>query len=363
MQNQPPFDWNTIRRVLFIRLRSIGDTVLCTPSIEALKRWRPEVEIDVLSEPLSAPVLGGNPYLTNLEVIPRSGGRVRWEVIRRLRQRRYDLVLNLHGGTTALLIGRYLNARRHVVFGHLPLPWLGGLRMPHPYELWGGMVHNAEYQLAMLKWLGAPVEPRPPSTIMVDPDATERVERRLTDLGIGHEFAVLHTATIAQPSKQWDSARFARVIDHLDRQHGLPAILIGIPSERAVLDSVAGAARHAFILNDLSLAETIALIARARLFLGNDSGPAHIAAAVKTPVAVIFGPTRAIQWRPWTTAPNRVITPDPPLNLGVCPRGQCKICGTHPRCLESIAVDQVITAVDELLAEDYITPRIHLAPE
>jgi len=166
--NSPRVWDDGIQRVLLIRLRAIGDTVLFTPCLEVLKRWRPELEIDVLIEPLSAPVLQGNPHLTKLFVIPRS--KLSWlrfkeraAVISALRERQYDLAIDLRGYKTSATVMGQVRAQQSVSFAECPLSHLATHRIASPHEIWGKpCTHNVEQQLAPLKWLGVPVEEIPP---------------------------------------------------------------------------------------------------------------------------------------------------------------------------------------------------------
>src|SRR5215218_5114368 len=95
------WDWSEVRKVLLVRLRSIGDTVLATPSLFALKRFLPNVEVDVLVEDWVAPLLNNHPHIDNVVALERSGLIARARVARELRSANYDVVYNLHGGTTA----------------------------------------------------------------------------------------------------------------------------------------------------------------------------------------------------------------------------------------------------------------------
>src|SRR6266849_3437453 len=100
------WDWHKVRRVLVVRLRSIGDTVLATPSLFALRRFLPDVQLDVLLEDWVAPVLDGFEHVNNVVTLERKSTTSRARVARRIRAARYDVVYNLHGGTTATLLTR-----------------------------------------------------------------------------------------------------------------------------------------------------------------------------------------------------------------------------------------------------------------
>ena len=356
MEAGTPLAWDKIRRVLLIRLRSIGDTVLFTPVLEVLKRWRPELEIDVLIEPLSAPVLYGNPHISQLFVIPRSRPTP-WRTAERafiifaMRRRRYDLAVDLRGYKTSAVTMRQVGARQSVSFDECPLSRLATLRAPSPGDLWGRYcVHNVEQQLAPLKWLGVPVEEIPPPRVFVDQQADERVARRLAELGMDGRFALLHVGA-SNRWKLWEPARFARVADDLWERHGLPSIVLASPKEERIAAEVQGAATHRpHTCTELTLAETMALIARATLLLGNDSGPAHIAGAVGTPAAAVYGPADPRIWGLRSHAPHRIITADIP-EEEQCPRCLFDDCRVVPRCMDRVTVEQVTDVLDELLCE------------
>jgi ADP-heptose:LPS heptosyltransferase len=100
------------------------------------------------------------------------------------------------------------------------------------------------------------------------------------------------------------------------------------------------------IFDDLSLPEVSVLASGASVFVGNDSGIAHIAAAVGTPTVVVFGSSNRDHWRPWTDAPNEVVFNA--FDCQPCPGYECRVFG-EPRCILSIGADQVIRAVDRVL--------------
>lgn len=352
MHKPAPLLEASARRVLLVRLRSIGDTVLMTPCLAALKRWQPALEIDVLTEALSAPVLERHPHVNQLFILP-SGGTQREKLASRigtvsqLRARRYDAVFNLHGGTTATFITRLAGARLSVGYQANQYARLLTARAPAPELVWQkAEIHCVEQQLALLKWVGVPVEPPPPLSLTVNPDADARVATLLAEAGLGGSFAVVHPAA-AFPSKQWEAARFARVIDHVWSRYRLPAVVVTAPQERAVASAVSAAARtDTYTFTDLGLAELMALIARASLFVGNDSGPAHIAAAFAKPLVVIFGSSNARVWHPWALAPYRLLRTE--MVCAPCPGYTCSEY-PEPECIKRITTDEAIAAVDELM--------------
>lgn len=344
------WDWSTVQRVLLVRLRSIGDTVLTTPSLFAVRRFLPQARIDILLEDWVAPVLEGFMDVDNIITFKRGSKKERLLATRAIRKARYDVVFNLHGGTTATLMTRASGAKHRVGFGHYQYKNLHNHLAPPSPELWGrDKLHSVEQQLALLGWTGIPVSDRPPTRLAVTPEATKKVSQRFRDLGLdeNRSFAVIHPAA-AFATKQWAVDRFARVAEELAGR-GIVSVAISAPNEAAVVaDLIQEAQVPVAGLTDLSLPEVTALAARGRLFVGNDSGIAHMAAATGSPSVVIFGSSNVTHWRPWTTRPNEVVREEFPCQP--CPGYFCAEF-EKPECILSVPVARVVGAIDRVLKE------------
>src|SRR6266542_3757348 len=131
------WDWQAVQSVLVVRLRSIGDTVLATPSLYALKRFLPQARIDVLLEDWVAPVLDGFQSVDNIITIKRGRTSSRARIVRQLRSTRYDVAYNLHGGTTATLLTRASGARHRVGYASYQYSRLHNHLSPPSSLLWG----------------------------------------------------------------------------------------------------------------------------------------------------------------------------------------------------------------------------------
>lgn len=336
-------EWSSVRRVLVVRLRSIGDTVLATPSLIALRRFLPDAKIDVLLEDWVAPVLDGFEAVDR--VVPIGKGTLeRIKTARALRKTRYDAVFDLHGGTTASLIVRATGARHRVGYSHYRYSSFYTELLSSSADFWKQAVtHSAEQQLALVGFAGVPVEDRPRTSLAVTDAALASIENRLNIEN--SSFALLHPSA-AFATKQWPAENFARVSEYLAAR-GIKRVAIAAKHERAVLDRLAAASRVPVLtFDDLTLPEITALASKAKLFIGNDSGIAHIAAAVNTPSVVIFGSSNRDHWRPWTDAPNEIVFH--PLECQPCPGYECKVFG-EPRCILSVPPESVIAAIDRLL--------------
>jgi lipopolysaccharide heptosyltransferase II len=336
-------DWSAVKRVLVVRLRSIGDTVLTTPSLIALRRALPDAQIDVLLEPWIAPLLEGFDVVDNvLTVHDGLVGRLRtaWE----LRGRDYDAVLNLHGGTTATMLTAATRARYRVGYQAYQYAFLHTHRYPAAIDYWNIPVpHSAEQQLALLGFAGINVQDRPKSRLIVTEHASAAIDDRLQNIHL--PIALLHPAAAFQ-TKQWPTANFARTAEFL-ADRGVHSVAIASKPESEVLEMLERESKVPIsTFDDLSLPEITALAAKAKLFVGNDSGIAHIAAAVNAPAVVIFGSSNRGHWRPWTDAPHETVFNELPCQP--CPGYVCEVFG-EPRCIRSIETNQVFVAIDRLL--------------
>jgi lipopolysaccharide heptosyltransferase II len=343
------WDWSRVNRVLVVRLRSIGDTVLATPSLAALRRFLPAARIDLLLEDWVAPLVAGLDVIDSVVTVERGSTRSRFAVARALRSARYDVAYNLHGGTTAALLTRASGARHRVGYASYPYARLHNHAAPPSSSLWcREKTHSAEQQLALLGWTGVPVTDRPRARLIIDVEADARIADKLRAAGLdpSRPFALFHPAA-AFDSKTWDAARFARVVEYLAAR-GTNAVAAVAPHESEIARTLKSHSRAPVVtFDDLPLAEVMALAARASLFVGNDSGIAHIAAAVSVPSVVVFGSSNVAHWRPWTDAPAEVVREEMP--CAPCPGYECAEFG-EAQCIRRVPVERVTAAVERVLA-------------
>ena len=344
------WDWQSVRRVLIVRLRSIGDTVLATPSLYALRRFLPRARIDIVLETWVAPVLDGCADVDNVLLVERGSTMARARLARQLRANRYDVAYNLHGGTTATLLMRAAGARHRVGYEDYQYNRLLNHQAPPAPALWRKeKTHSVEQQLALLGWTGVPVSDCPPTRLAVTDEAAHSVSKRLqqSGLGAGETFALLHPAA-AFESKRWSVDNFARVAESLAAR-GLRVVALAAENQSPLLEALqARCAARIESFTNLSLPEVTALAARARIFVGNDSGIAHMAAAVGAPSVVIFGSSNVAHWRPWTPAPAAVVREEMP--CAPCPGYTCAEF-EQPECIRRVTVERVNAAIERVWQE------------
>jgi predicted lipopolysaccharide heptosyltransferase III len=345
------WDWSSVRKILVVRLRSIGDTVLATPSLFALRRFVPQAKIDILLEDWVAPVLDGSDLVDRVITIPRHSNAARARIARELHRANYDVVYNLHGGTTATFLTRATGAKHRVGFTTYQYSRLHNHAAPSPLEIWQRpTLHSVEQQLALIGWTGVPVTDRPPTKLKVTSKAAASISQKLADNGVAENesIALIHPAA-AFATKQWATENFAQVVDAIGAR-GFTPVAVVAPNEKPVLQSLkTGSSARVVGFDNLSLPEITALAARSRLFVGNDSGIAHIAAAVGAPCVVIFGSSNIAHWRPWTTKSNEIVREEMP-----CQPCHGYFCAEFekPECILRVPVERVIAAIDRMLTEN-----------
>ena len=339
-------NWDLVERVLLVRLRSIGDSVLSTPTVSILKTEFPRIQIDIVLEDWVAPLFRSHPQIDDVLISPRSSlGRL--ALVRDLRKRKYDVAFNLHGGTTAGFLTAFSGAKFRVGLKTYQYPFLYNVLGRSPDAILDRPdLHSVEQQAAMLFDAAVPMTNIPPTSLFVDQESREEVDATLERLGVSDSpFALIHPLA-AYPSKRWSTKKFTAVIDQLARE-GIASVVLVTPDERELgvktIDKT-----EAVLVDDLSLMTIPALAERARIFIGNDSGIAHIAAAMQIPVVTVFGSSNPIHWKPWTDAPNKIV--ENSFDCQPCPGDRCRVFG-NPRCIEELPLNKVLEAVSGVLKE------------
>ncbi len=352
-------DLSGLRRVLVTKLRHHGDVLLTSPVFQVLKNHAPHLEIDALVYADTAPMLDLHPAIKHIFCIDRSWKKQNvwdqfsreWRLFRSLKARRYDLIIHLtehpRGATLKRLLGiRYGVARSYV--GRTRPTWR---TFTHLYKTPSGKTrHTVELHLDALRRIGLQPEVNE-RRLVLEPGAAaiERVNRIMEQNGIApHAFIHLHP-TSRWLFKCWPTARVAELLCILGAR-GHRVVMTSAPDERerAMVRNILSATSCPVIdlTGQLSLKELAALAAKARLFIGVDSAPMHIAAAVQTPVVALFGPSSDVEWAPWMVE-NEVVTmnyPCRPCGMDGC--GGSKVSD----CLTQLPVAQVLAAVEKLLA-------------
>ena len=346
-------------KILVVRLRLIGDVVLTTPLLRALRRRYPDAHMTYVVEPAAAPIVSGNPHVNTLLVVSKAGGLSRLRddlsIGRRLRRGRFDIAIDLHGGPRAAWFTWASGAPTRIGYNITGRSWIYSHVVRRTAD--GAPRHSVANQWDLLAPLGiGPADPaRDPVEMAGDARATAAVERRLREAGISsaHPLVVIHVSA-GNPFRRWPREAFeALVITLARRDPARRIVLTSGPSDAHAADAIADAARaclgplaHAVPdLGDFDLAELRALVERASMYIGGDSGPLHLAATTATPVVALFGPTLAERSMPWRDPRWFAEAVDAgPLACRPCRQRSCA--PGDFRCLTRITAEQVAAAAE-----------------
>jgi heptosyltransferase-3 len=329
--------------VLLIRLRSLGDLVLETPAIRALHDWRPDLRISVLAEERFAAVFEGNPAISEV-IHPQSLLATTSE----LRRRRFPIVFNQHGGPTSALITGGSGAGRRVGWKGYQYSFLYNVKVPDAREFYArDAVHAAEHRISQLFHTGLPRRILPASELYPQADAARAVAETLGSLGIelGADYAVIQPGA-RTAGMRWPLSKFAAVARWLWKTQGIASV-VNLAARDEEMETVAKREFEglAVIPPAMDVRQLIALTAGARLFVGNDSGPAHIASALDRPCVVIFSETDPEQWGPRNQHAKVVATGA----TFAHPRGDKAVMTRQERPIAAIALGEVQEACEEVL--------------
>ncbi|MDI3340199.1 MAG: lipopolysaccharide heptosyltransferase II [Sphaerobacter sp.] len=293
-----PPDPSAVQRLLVVKPCCLGDVLMATPAVRALATHYPNARIDVVTTTWSAPALRGNPRVARVIPYPDRPASPRMlSLARSLRRARYDLAVGLD--PSPLVNGLLWLTGAPVRAG---IDSQGrGIGLTHPAPLVPSH-HETETYLDVLAALGVPAAGTAPEYYLSE-DARRTGAAIVPDGSpptvVIHPGGAVNPGT-AMPAKRWPPERFAALADRLAAKAGVRVLLVGAASDRAAVAAVVRAARAPVVnlCGRLALEQLAGVIARAALYVGNDSGVSHLAAAVGTPTVTIFGPTNPGRYRP-----------------------------------------------------------------
>ncbi len=331
-------DRTSVRRILVIKLRAVGDVVLSTIVLKNLREAFPHASLEFLTEKGGAGVLQGNPFIDRCLVYDRT--RMTGPgLIRQVRKGRYDLVIDLFGNPRTALLTLLSGAQYRVGYRFRGRTYAYNAVV----EPRGSSVHNTQFNLDALERIGIPIIDRSLHIVPGKHDEEKIEDFWRREIPVGVAVVALHSGG-GWRTKRWPEERFAAVADKIQSQHGAAILLPWGPGEEPDVERIRSNMKtRAIIPPSTTLLELAALLRRCSLVVTNDSGPMHIAAAMGTPVVGIFGPTSPRLQGPYgakaTTVRNESL-PCLGCNLVECPIG-------NP-CMKELEVQTVLDAIREL---------------
>lgn len=348
-----------MRRILVTRVDLLGDVVLSLPAVRALRRAYPDAQIHMLVLGATAPILAADPdvdrvltfdpyfWRTPTALLRRATWRAARGFLRTLRAARYDLALSVSGDIASILV-RLSGARRRIGYAAEAYPFM--LTDPVRGGRYRIRKHEVRYVQALAQAAGGIVAPGDELlSLSVAPEAERHISallrRERLRLGRHGPLVAIHPGARNGQAKRWPPASIAALADRLARELDALVVLTGAPSEKSLAEAVLAhtTAPLANLVGRTSVPELAALLAASDLLVTGDSGPLHIACALRTPVVALHGPTDPAISGP--TAPDAIVLRR---DLWCAPcydasaTAECRF--HNPVCMKSIAPDTVFTA-------------------
>lgn len=338
-----------VNRLLIRSTNWIGDAVMTTPAVRAIRHNFPGAHISLLAKPWVAPVFDHSPHVDEIIGFEANGrhkgfyGTIR--LARDLRTYRFDAAIFLQNAIEAALIAFLAAIPTRIGFD----TDARRLLLTHPVRCTKAIksIHQTGYYLKMLEGAGL-VTGSPSLELHVGAQDRHEAEQILSTHGItpGHRVVGLNPSATFGPAKQWFPERYAALGDHLQKDLDATIVIFGGPSDRALGQTISGmmAAPAIDLSGRTSLGVAMALIDRCDGFVTNDSGLMHVAAALNTPLVAIFGSTNSTTTSPYSPTSRIVRVPIEcsPCMQPVCPLG-------HMNCMKWVSVEMVLDAVKGLM--------------
>ena len=319
-------------KILIIQLRRIGDVLLTTPVIRALREKYPTSRLDFLVEKPGAEILAGNPYINTLLVYDK---RAHFTWIGKIRSEKYDLVLDFLRNPRTSLITLLSGAKYRACFKKPWRDYACNLKVePDPAPK-----YVPAYKLDLLKPLGI-TNSNTSLDLKVDPTADQNMGTFLMQAEVAKsDLLVGISPTSRRAARIWRAEGFAEIADNLIRKYKAKVIFLWGPGEEEKIDGIISLMKEKPFKSPLTtIAELVALISRLKLMITNDNGPMHMAQGLNIPNVVIFGPTQSVNW----SEPG-------PKNIVVKAAADCLECNNQEcdsmKCMELVTPEMVEAAI------------------
>ena len=324
----------------------MGDVVMTTPSITALRKGLPSVHISYVIEAPYRDLIEGNPHVDRVIVLPKPMGtktfvNVAWAI----RKERFDVAIDFHGGPTASLLTFFSGARKKIGYRIKYKSFVYDIKLPRGSPV--GHLHSVENHINLVKALGIRVPASPPLFL---PDPLDSEKKKIHEFFSanhirGSRVVILHIGA-GNEFREWGIDNWAKFVSILSKKQDVKIVMIGSAEETGIAGQIMEGQPSSVLslVGKLNLRELKELIARASLYVGPDSGPMHIAASTPTPIVAYFGPNLSAYNAPWQ---SRAVIIEKDLSCRPCDQRRC-ISGDF-RCMQSITPEEVYEACTRFL--------------
>jgi heptosyltransferase-3 len=345
------FSQENVKNILVIKLRYLGDVVVSTPVFEALRHYYPKASITALVNEGTEAMLTDNPNVDRIFVLKRDKNlfidlKNQITLIAEIRKFHFDISIELTNSDRGAAYSFLSGAKRRLGYRPRTVKCLDRHLLFNDLVSLSKGKHMVDRYLQIIEHLGhTPLSKSPSLYWKQEDEASCDAILRHNNLSLEDDFVVLHPILKAK-YRAWRLEGYAKLCDYIYDTFGMPTVMVCGPSrdEVSFVDKIAEISKCSPINlgGNLSLKKLVALISHATLFIGIDSGPMHMAAAVNTPVAAIFGPQTKIAWGPY--GGNHVVI-QKEWDCVPCIRKGCNDSGKS-RCLDELTVEEVITIIE-----------------
>jgi len=339
------------KNILVVRTDRLGDVVLTTPAIGALRKAFPKARISMMVSPATVDLLRRNPYLDEVIVYDRfkehHGLKGYWKFVLELRQKKFDLAVIYHTKRRINLVCFLAGIPSRIGYRNDKFGFLLTHGLPDTRPL--GIKHEVEYCLDVLKPLGVPSD-FSQIQLFLDPEAEQWAERIFSQYKISSSDSVIaiHSGASCH-SRIWPVERYAELIKRLAQYYSAKIIIIGGKDSLGEPTKLKSLIPESVIdlAGQTTVPQLMSLLKRCRLLVSNDSGPVHVAVGLGTPVISIFGRNQP------GISPNRW-RPLGPRDIFLNKQVGCEVCLAHRcqknfQCLLAISVDEVFESAKRIL--------------
>ena len=335
------------KRILLVRLSAIGDCIHALPVVQAIRQQLPDATIGWAIEQASLVLLEGHDAVDRFHVFPRGsrGTKQFTRFVRELRAMRYEAAVDVQGLTKSGLVAKLSGAPLRVGFKGKESRELNRWLINRPVEVGDEPRHIVDRNLCLLKGLGLE-QPEEVSFELPPHKVDDGFHTFLNQLRGERGLALVAPGT-TWPTKIWPTTHFRALTQSLvDRGFGV-GVVWGTTAERRVSSSIAAGLDGAEVMPATNLPELTAICRQCQLFVGNDSGPTHLAAAAGCPTVAVFGATDPARNGPYGLGSRSVVV-DEDLDCRPCWKKHCE--RGDLACLEHLTVGRVVQTCEELLA-------------
>lgn len=339
------------KRIIIVRMDRVGDLILSTPAIKAVRGAYPDSHIALLVRPYTKEAVDGNPYVNEIITYDKSNGEKgllgKIKFIVGLRNKRFDLAIILHPKNSSHVFAFLAGIPERLGYDK-KMGMLLTKKVPHTKQY--GLRHEIDYTLGLLRYIGI-VSSDKNLHMPVNRSSEERIKDLFDKNGISQKDLVITIHPAASCiSRRWALERFAKVSDMLAEKHGAKIVIISGPGSDKIMGDKVAKLMKSEPLNlsgKTSISDIASVLRRSKLLVSNDSGPVHISCAVGTPVISIFSrKNRGISPERWRPVGKRDIVLHKDVGCEICLAHNCK---RAFKCLDAISVEEVLSAADKIL--------------